>query len=178
MAATEEWAPIPGFGGHYEASDQGRIRSLDRIRPTTNHRIRGKVLSPSIRKSYRHVNLHNGNGQVTVRVHQLVMLAFTGPRPEGQEVLHRDGDGHNNALGNLHYGTRKQNILDQVAHGTHKQASKTHCVAGHPFSQENTRYRTVRGRKGATWNNRLCITCANRRAAERKERQLVTSSNA
>jgi len=46
------------------------------------------------------------------------MLAFVGPRPDGMEIIHKDGDPCNNALTNLEYGTsemrgivaRKRNI--------------------------------------------------------------------
>ena len=27
----ETWKPVPGYGGHYEASSIGRIRSVDRV---------------------------------------------------------------------------------------------------------------------------------------------------
>jgi len=28
LMRTEEWRPVPGYEGHYEVSDHGRIRSL------------------------------------------------------------------------------------------------------------------------------------------------------
>ena len=31
VAEAAEWRPILGFEGFYEVSDQGRVRSLDRI---------------------------------------------------------------------------------------------------------------------------------------------------
>lgn len=50
-------------------------------------------------------------------VHQLVALTFLGPRPKGQEVRHLDGDPLNNAVTNLAYGTRSENILDVMRIG-------------------------------------------------------------
>lgn len=47
-----------------------------------------------------------------IAVHKLVMLAFMGEPPAGMEVLHRNGDPTDNRLGNLHYGTRTENIID------------------------------------------------------------------
>ena len=59
------------------------------------------------------------NGQQrTYGAHQLVALAFIGPRPEGLEVCHGDGDSSNNCLDNLRYDTKAGNAADQVAHGT------------------------------------------------------------
>lgn len=51
-------------------------------------------------------------------VHQLVLLAFVGPPPEGHEVRHRDGVSSNNQLANLTYGTARENQHDRKAHGT------------------------------------------------------------
>jgi hypothetical protein len=71
-------------------------------------------------------------------VHQLVMEAFVGPRPEGMEVCHFDGDPANNHLANLRYDTRRANNLDRVRHGTHQMANRTHCPHGHAYTPENT----------------------------------------
>jgi hypothetical protein len=51
-------------------------------------------------------------------VHRLVLEAFVGPCPPGLECLHEGGNPGNNALGNLRWGTRKENHADSVRHGT------------------------------------------------------------
>jgi hypothetical protein len=48
------------------------------------------------------------------------MLAFVGPRPPGLEIRHLDGDPGNNALNNLRYGTRSENLVDKSYHGQRK----------------------------------------------------------
>lgn len=50
--------------------------------------------------------------------HELVLLAFVGPRPIGMQCLHDDRDGLNNRLDNLEYGTPQQNSDDKQRHGT------------------------------------------------------------
>ena len=51
-------------------------------------------------------------------VHRLVATAFIGLPPEGKpNVLHRDGNPRNNALGNLYYGDQADNAADMVRHG-------------------------------------------------------------
>lgn len=121
----EVWAPIPGFEGWYEASSEGRIRSLDRVIPI--HRdgrrpyqifCRGKILKPSVVKGYHFVKLwiqHKGRND---KVGTFVMEAFVGPRPKGRYVCHRDGTRSNNRKSNLYYGTPKQNSADAIQHGT------------------------------------------------------------
>src|SRR5690606_11217835 len=100
----------------------------------------------------------NGDGGKSYRVHRLVMEAFVGPLPEGMEVRHLDDDPDNNALSNLVYGTRSENLEDRVRLGTHHHARKTHCTHGHPFSPENT-YITPR-------KTRVCRTCKRDRNRE------------
>jgi len=44
----EHWLPVVGFEDFYEVSDQGRVRSLDRISEMSNGRkraIKGRILS-------------------------------------------------------------------------------------------------------------------------------------
>jgi predicted XRE-type DNA-binding protein len=60
----------------------------------------------------------NGKHQ-THFVSRLIAEAFHGPCPQGLEVRHfPDRDQTNNRPENLVYGTHKQNIADQVYHGT------------------------------------------------------------
>ena len=85
------------------------------------------------------------------RIHLLVMLAFVGPRPEGLETRHFDGNHLNNSLENLRYGTSSENSMDEVRHGTHRNARKAECLHGHPFNIKNTYIRPSGGRD--------CLTC-------------------
>ena len=135
---AETWKPIPGFDG-YEISDLGNVRSLDRTRLLRNRwgdyrlrRYRGHVLKQSTNQnSYKCVKL--GQHSEKHEVHRLVMIAFVGLPPPKHEVCHWDGDGGNNALGNLRYATKQINYLDSVRHGTAKicrrsaKASTTYC---------------------------------------------------
>lgn len=141
VAIDERWLPVVGYEGAYEVSDQGRVRSLDRwlAYRHTRRLHRGRVLSPGRRSSgHLVVSLHKKTASRSHYVHQLVLRAFAGPRPSGQEVRHLDGVPTNNRLGNLVYGTRTENKYDEVRHGVHGQASKTHCPKGHAYDELNT----------------------------------------
>lgn len=61
-------------------------------------------------------------------IHQLVLETFEGPCPEGQEALHSDGNRSNNALSNLRWGTRSENMADADRHGTLCRGSR-HGIA-------------------------------------------------
>jgi hypothetical protein len=58
----------------------------------------------------------NGKQTHSMGVHQLICWAFHGPCPEGMECCHDDGNPANNVPDNLYWGTRAQNIRDQIRH--------------------------------------------------------------
>lgn len=134
----ERWLAIPGYEGIYEVSDLGRVRSLNRI-VSSGHRRQGVILKPAWhQRGYPMVNLWRNNSQRMQLVHRLVLMTFVGPAPHGTEALHGDGDAANAALANLSWGTHSENQADQVAHGTHGNASKGSCPSGHEYTEANT----------------------------------------
>lgn len=117
----EEWRKIPGEA-HYQVSSVGRVRSLDRmVRYTGTNRAdgsrfsRGKILRPGQKKSgHCFVALHRDQYWL---VHRLVLLAFVGPNPDGQECLHGDDQPGHNRVSNLRWGTRSENMIDAYKRG-------------------------------------------------------------
>ena len=51
-------------------------------------------------------------------IHTLMCETFHGPRPQGAEARHLDGNRDNNDIRNLCWGTRRENAADRVRHGT------------------------------------------------------------
>lgn len=166
-----EWRPVPDWEGFYEVTAEGRIRSLSRVvRSAYNSRTykNGKELQPVAHPRFGYLTVGlSRDGQATRRaVHSLVAETFIGPRPNGAEVCHIDGNPANNGLENLRYGTHAENEADKRRHGTSWPATRTHCVNGHQYTEESTAYSL---RDGA----RVCRNCS--RAASqryRKGRQL------
>ena len=123
---AEEWKPIPGYEGLYEASSLGRIRSLDHVAQCRNRWSEyqrvfpGQILRQAASKTtgYNFVTLCNGKGgRANALVHRLVAAAFYGACPNGQIVLHIDGVKGNCSAANLRYGTPKENSADAAMHG-------------------------------------------------------------
>jgi len=110
----ERWRLIPGFGGRYEISDQGRVRSNGQrilIATPTYSKETGRI---------RHVavTLCDVDGRrVNGRIHRLVLQAFVGECPPGLECRHLDGDPTNNRVDNLRWGTHAENEEDRQRHG-------------------------------------------------------------
>jgi hypothetical protein len=117
----ETWRAIPGFEG-YEVSNLGRVRSFRRH----GGRGRGLIEKPRLKKThpgahgYLCVTLQkpDGNRCSKYSVHALVAAAFMGPRPDGMQVAHADGDRLNARLDNLRYATPLENAEDKRRHGT------------------------------------------------------------
>lgn len=127
--SDEKWLPIPGFPG-YEASDQGNIRSVDRLiirpGPKGNQRRKGVVLKVSIRRArsgtgtpYRTVTLYGPGGQKkpSQSVGVLVLTAHVGPRPPGMLMRHLDDNSLDDRLSNLAWGTYPENGRDAFING-------------------------------------------------------------
>ena len=120
----ERWRDIPGWEGLYQASDQGRIRSVDRVvlHPRGGpKRLKGRILSPRPNNKVGHlaVGLWVGGVEQSKRVHQLVALTWIGPCPVDQQVRHGQNGHLDNSVSNLCYGTRSQDSLDKRRDGTH-----------------------------------------------------------
>lgn len=158
----ENWLPVVGYEGLYEVSDQGRVRSLNRV--SGGKRRMGRVLKPAF-NGRMFVDLVEGERRRSAAVAVLVLEAFVGPRPPGGIARHfPDRDITNNALVNLSWSTQSQNMLDRRTHGTDAMVNKTHCPQGHPYQGDN-----IKWKKGGGRNCRECSNEANRRYLARKK---------
>jgi NUMOD4 motif len=110
---TEKWAPIPG-AGYYQASDQGRVRSIDRTIGTRFYP--STVLKPrEDGDGYLVVNITYDSGERKhgVSVARLVLLAHDpdGRRP-GLQACHGPGGQKDNRVANLRWDTDEANRAD------------------------------------------------------------------
>jgi hypothetical protein len=116
MNSPERWLPILGYEGHYEVSDLGRLRSLDRyVQHAKSGRqfVRGRMMKlPVDRKGYPRAVLNMDGAFKSWAVHRAVMAAFE-PRADWLQmhVNHKDGDTKNNVLANLEWCTNAENRL-------------------------------------------------------------------
>lgn len=69
--------------------------------------------------THLNVMLSKGGKQYHHYVHHLVLEAFVGPRPDGMQACHNDGNACNNTPQNLRWDTIASNRRDAVRHGTH-----------------------------------------------------------
>lgn len=108
----EVWRDIAGYEGLYQASNLGRIRSLDRTirRNGIDVHWKGRILQPKVPYPYLGVMLSKNGKARSFRVHRLVAMAFV-PNPDNLPVVdHIDSDKTNNAASNLRWCTNQQNL--------------------------------------------------------------------
>lgn len=75
---------------------------------------------------YLVVGLGSRGNRKTFYVQDLVLLAFVGPRPRGQQACHYpDRTKTNCCLANLRWGTPVENRQDSIEHGTQVRGSTT-----------------------------------------------------
>ena len=155
----ETWLPVEGYEGLYEVSDHGRVKHLARKQTLSNGRVLQyrEVMVKGWIGPFGHRSIHlrkPGASPKKWYVHRLVAYTFIGPpASEDLEICHSDGNAGNNHASNLRWDTHSANQKDQVAHGTHANASRTHCRRGHLLSGFNL------GKNGASWH-RSCVTCS------------------
>lgn len=116
------FAYIPGCPG-YAVSNLGDVfSSRAHLR---NHCWR--KMKPRVNESgYLQVEIRREESprRIGPLVHCLVLKAFVGPRPEGHECCHNDGNQRNNRLENLRWGTHQENSDDRVRHGNSCRGEK------------------------------------------------------
>lgn len=67
---------------------------------------------------------HAKGKRVNRQVYHLVLEAFVGPCPSGEEARHLDGDHTNNRWDNLAWGSHLENEADKIVHGTSQHGER------------------------------------------------------
>ena len=94
MNNIEIWKDIPDYEGEYQASNFGRIRSLDR--KVWNYNKRGRILKQNANdKGYLYVSLNSKK----YYVHILIARTFIENSNNYEQVNHKDFNKSNNPFG-------------------------------------------------------------------------------
>jgi hypothetical protein len=130
---TIEYRTIPGFSA-YRAGTDGSIWSCLRAQASPDGKAmqadtgnRTRKLRPELRKEdhRKRYTLRRNDGKLVRKYGSyFVLLAFSGPKPEGYEACHNDGNCTNDKPSNLRWGAVIENKADMVAHGTRPVGEK------------------------------------------------------
>lgn len=108
----EQWRKVEGFGGRYEVSHIGNVRSTKLVKGgvrTLKTWLNGR--------KYVRVDLVLDSKTFSLYVHELVAEAFLGARPVGLQVNHKNLDKTDNRASNLEWVTPQENVRHAVARG-------------------------------------------------------------
>lgn len=124
---SEEWRPVPGWDG-YEVSNHGRVRSWKKCRARPDEALPRVLAAHPLPRGYLTLRLKDRGRRRSAYVHRLVLEAFVGACPAGQECRHLNGDPEDNHLENLAWGTPAQNGQDRERHGSQVRGEKQHAA--------------------------------------------------
>ena len=126
----EIWKDIPELEGLYQASNLGRIKSIERIakKEYRNNRIvKEKIIKGSKNKDgYLKIHISNKERNINkvVSIHRLVAKAFISNPNKLPQINHKDGNKLNNSISNLEWCTNLYNQQHAWKNGLHKPTWK------------------------------------------------------
>jgi hypothetical protein len=115
----EIWKDVVGYEGLYQVSSIGQVKVLDR---ECNHWRGGKlirkgfIIKPTCPKGYNRVTLTDRSGKAKIYfVHQVVAIAFIGPRTQERPYInHKNFVRNDNRVENLEWVNSQENMNHQV----------------------------------------------------------------
>ena len=112
----EVWKDIPFYEGYYQASNFGRIKSLDRSvckkydNDTRDNFINGLIIKPYLNE-YLYVQLSKNGSIKNKLVHRLVASALIENNENKEQINHINGNKEDNNINNLEWCTRSENMI-------------------------------------------------------------------
>jgi len=121
----EVWKDIEGYDGYYKVSNEGNVKSLDRIvlgnRGSKCRRV-GRPMKLRVEKNgYVRVALSSDGKNIKFSVHRLVGIAFLDNKKGLPEINHIDGNKENNNVENLEWCSSRDNQLHAFASGLQRK---------------------------------------------------------
>lgn len=132
---SEIWKDIPNYEGLYQASDFGRIKTLEKVCISTSStgRVYTRTMPEKIMKPqknnktlHRSICLFDKFGIMRrFGVHVVILTTFKGESMVAKSLCcHKDDVADNNVPDNLYWGTRKSNGEDAVKNGRMIQSDR------------------------------------------------------
>ena len=109
----EIWKDIPTYEGIYQASNLGKIKSLERIaikKYRGNRVVKERIMLGTINEDgYLKVHFKNNNRNNSYFIHRLIAQTFIDNPYNKEQINHKDGNKLNNKVDNLEWVTNLEN---------------------------------------------------------------------
>ena len=126
----EVWKDVKGYEGHYQVSNLGRVRSLDRL-DRIGQRRNGTVKKPQDNGSgYKYVQLKLDGKYKNFYIHRLVGEYFIEKVSGKNFINHIDGNKENNRVENLEWVTSNENMQHAYDTGLNIPGNQKELRAG------------------------------------------------
>ena len=110
----EIWKDIPEYEGLYQASNLGKIKSLDRFNYKGHHNLE-KILKQKLNKNgYLSVSLCKNKKVKVCYIHKLIAITFLDNNNNYPCVNHKDGNKQNNIVDNLEWCSYTHNNNEAI----------------------------------------------------------------
>ena len=122
----EIWKDIPGYEGLYQASNLGKIKSLERIakKKYRNDRIVKERIMHGTKNQDGYLKVHFKNKALNIDkglfIHRLIAMTFIPNSDNLEQINHKDGNKLNNRVDNLEWCTNLYNQQHAWKNGLHK----------------------------------------------------------
>lgn len=128
----EIWKPVLGYEGYYEVSNHEEVRSIERVVRHKDGKVSskpGRLIKKRLNKKratyqFYQVDLCRDSVKRTCHLSHLVCEAFHGPRPEGHQCMHLDGNPQNDKPENLAWGTIHENSNEPIRRARISEVAK------------------------------------------------------
>lgn len=110
----EEWKDIKGCEGRYQVSNEGRIKSIKKIKNCGSHITESILKDRIMPNGYNQVCLTLGGKHFYFYAHRLVAETFIDNPDDKKEIDHINGIRHDNRVENLQWVTKSENMNNPI----------------------------------------------------------------
>lgn len=116
----EIWKDIPEYEGLYQASNLGKIKSLEKYNYKGHHNFEKILKQIENKNGYYYVSLCKNKKVKIYPIHKLIAKTFLQNPNNFSCINHKDGNKHNNCIENLEFCTYSHNEKEAYRIGLKK----------------------------------------------------------